>query len=199
MGDGWDQLRSGDQGALLALYQHHYIGLINYGFKICGNKETANDCFIKVLLRLWDDRAHLPHVKNTRSYLMTCVRNEILQHLKTANRHQANINAYASETESVEQPYEEMIIALQSNVELQKKLLKAFQCLTEREKELLKMKFYDDLDYDEIAERCQITKRTAYNIIHGALKRMKKELHQDGVNVIELYPILIVFLSTLFQ
>lgn len=199
MGDGWDQLRSGDQGALLALYQHHYIGLINYGFKICGNKETANDCFIKVLLRLWDDREHLPHVKNTRSYLMTCVRNEILQHLKTANRHQTNINAYALESENVEQPYEQMIIALQSNVELQKKLLKAFQCLTEREKELLKMKFYDDLDYDEIAERCQITKRTAYNIIHGALKHMKKELHQDGVNVIELYPFLIVFLGILFQ
>ncbi len=199
MGDGWDQLRSGDQGALLALYQHHYIGLINYGFKICGNKETANDCFIKILLRLWDERENLPHVKNTRSYLMTCLRNEILQHLKAANRHQTNMDSYALNNENVEQPYEEMIIALQSNVELQKKLLKAFQSLTAREKELLKMKFYDDIDYDEISERCQITKRTAYNIIHGALKRMKKALHQDGVNVTELYPFLVIYLAILFQ
>ena len=97
----------------------------------------------------------------------------------------------------VQLPYEEIIIGIQSNLELKKQLLHAIQGLSAREKEILQMKFYDDLDYDDIAERCHITKRTAYNIIHGALKRLKKELSKNGLNVAELYPLLTMILPYL--
>jgi hypothetical protein len=45
--------------------------------------------------------------------------------------------------------------------------------LTDREKELLQLKFCGDLDYDEISARCGITKRTAYNIIYASLKTLR--------------------------
>jgi DNA-directed RNA polymerase specialized sigma24 family protein len=38
---------------------------------------------------------------------------------------------------------------------------------------LLRLKFFEDLDYEEIACQCGITKRTAYNIIHSALRTLK--------------------------
>ncbi|MBA4168208.1 MAG: sigma-70 family RNA polymerase sigma factor, partial [Chitinophagaceae bacterium] len=40
--------------------------------------------------------------------------------------------------------------------------------------------FYDDLAYEEIAEQCQISKRTAYNIIYNALQTLRKHLFSDG-------------------
>jgi RNA polymerase sigma factor (sigma-70 family) len=72
-----------------------------------------------------------------------------------------------------EPSYEEYIIQLQTNKALAEKLIKALNTLSRREKELLQLKFFEDLDYDEIASRCGITKRTAYNIIHSALKMLK--------------------------
>ncbi|HRN56947.1 MAG TPA: sigma-70 family RNA polymerase sigma factor, partial [Agriterribacter sp.] len=67
----------------------------------------------------------------------------------------------------------EYIVELQHNKEMKEKLMNAVAQLTQREKELLKLKFFEDLDYDEIAARCKITKRTAYNIIHQSLKSLR--------------------------
>ena len=40
------------------------------------------------------------------------------------------------------------------------------------------MKFFEDIDYNEIARSCNITRRTAYNIIHDSLKILKAELYK---------------------
>ena len=72
-----------------------------------------------------------------------------------------------------ESSYEEYLVQLQHSKELKDRLTKALDQLTQREKELMELKFFEDLDYDEIAARCNITKRTAYNIIHAALKTLK--------------------------
>ncbi|WP_153799720.1 RNA polymerase sigma factor [Foetidibacter luteolus] len=195
--DCWEQLKAGDQGALSVIYQHHYNGLINYGYKICGDKDAANDCFIKVLLKLWDTRSTLPQVTNLRSYLMTCLRHEIIHELKLADDQQQKLKKFYSLHNPVEHPYEDIIIRLQTDLVLKKKLTKALQHLSAREKELLQLKFYEDLDYDEIALRCNITKRTAYNIIHAALKRLKVELCTSHLTVAELYPALVLGLMFL--
>ena len=89
-----------------------------------------------------------------------------------ANRMRNN-KRFRDMTPSEECSYEEYLVKLQHNKELKDRLEKALGQLTQREKELMRLKFFEDLDYDEIAARCNITKRTAYNIIHAALKTLK--------------------------
>ncbi|MNL43391.1 RNA polymerase sigma factor [compost metagenome] len=67
------------------------------------------------------------------------------------------------------------------------------EVLTEREKELIRLKFFDDLDYDEIAVKCGITKRTAYNITHDALKKLRESLKgKNGEDYYSLFSIVIL-------
>src|SRR5690348_11413074 len=70
--NAWNLLRKGERQAMLALYREHYVGLMNYGIKLTGNRELSKDCFTQVLLRLWDNRHKLPDVTNARSYLLSC-------------------------------------------------------------------------------------------------------------------------------
>jgi RNA polymerase sigma factor (sigma-70 family) len=181
----WAQLQKGNQQALLALYDRHYIGLLNYGIKLTGNRELTRDCITQILLRLWDSRAKLPPVENVRSYLLTCLRREMVGELKGETaRTNRNIVVQRSLSDA-ELPYEEYLIESQTNKVLSEKLTKAFEKLTEREKELLRLRFFEDLDYDEIAAQCSITKRTAYNIIHTAIKTLKADFnHQPNFNLI---------------
>ena len=72
----WTQLQNGQQHALLELYNQHYVGLMNYGMKLTGQRELTSECITQILLRLWDSRARLPVVENVRSYLLTCLRRE---------------------------------------------------------------------------------------------------------------------------
>lgn len=181
----WTLLQSGNHQALLALYNAHYIGLMNYGMKLTGNRELTYDCITQILLRLWDTREKLPPVENVRSYLLTCLRRELMASLKLENSRQSRLRDIQKLTDHCEQSYEECLIQLQTSKAVQEKLTRALEKLTGREKELLKMKFFDDMDYDEIAATCNITKRTAYNIIHAAIKTLKAEfVHHSPLTIV---------------
>ncbi|HTI12268.1 MAG TPA: sigma-70 family RNA polymerase sigma factor [Puia sp.] len=172
----WARLLQGDPEALVTLYNSYYLGLVNYGLKMTRDRELTNDCITQVLLRLWDKRASLPLVRNPQSYLLSCLRNELYTELKSANTRLARTRAIQRTIGDAEPSYEEFLIEGQTNKVLRDHLEKAFKKLTVREKELLRLKFFEDLDYAEIAMRCHITKRTAYNIIHTALKTLKAGL-----------------------
>ena len=194
----WTQLQNGDQQALLALYNKYYLGLINYGIKLTGNRELTNDCITQILLRLWDKRGDLPSVENVRSYLLTCLRRELIAELKSATDRAVKGSIFQKSFNETELPYEEYIIQLQTSKVLREKLCKALDQLTDREKELLRLKFFDDLGYDEIAVQCGITKRTAYNIIHNALKTLKTGLLDQRPNEVLYNPVLLAIVCLIF-
>ncbi|MEO8415832.1 MAG: sigma-70 family RNA polymerase sigma factor [Ginsengibacter sp.] len=176
--DSWDLLRDGDKNALLALYNQHYLGLVNFGIKLTGDRDFANDCITQLLIELWDKRTHLPVVKNVRCYLLTSLKHKIFFEIKSKQIRNSKLDAVQAFQNGEELPYEEMLIELQTNEVLKKKLNKAFAKLTPRQTQLLKMKFFEDADYDEIARVCNITRRTAYNIIHDSLKVLRNELYK---------------------
>jgi RNA polymerase sigma factor (sigma-70 family) len=197
----WRQLQKGNTDALSALYQLHYIGLINYGVKLTGDRDLANDCFINVLLELWDKRHTLPDVANVRAYLITCLHRRILQEIRSDKRRNDSHREILLEQPS-EVSYEAYLTALEGNDEFTRLLATAFQRLTQRQQQLLRMKFYENLDYDHIAQACGITKRTAYNIIHDALKQLKNELkgHEQATGLTISTPsLLIMGIYFLFQ
>lgn len=171
----WTTLQNGDQHALLSLYNAHYTGLMNYGIKLTSNRELTHDCITQILLHLWEKRNKLPKVENVRSYLLTCLRHEIFAALKKENLRQSRKQQLIDPFLSAELSYEEYLVQIQTNKSIKEKLLSALAKLTDREKELLKLRFFEDLDYDEIAIKCGITKRTAYNILHTAIKTLKTE------------------------
>ena len=196
----WSLLKSGNQQALLALYNRHYVGLMNYGIKLTGNRELTYDCITQILLRLWDTREKLPAVENTRSYLLTCLRHELMATLKKeTTRLSHNRQALLHTFGESEISYEECLIQVQTNKTIKEKLSGALDKLTERERELLKLRFFEDLDYDEIALQCGITKRTAYNILHAAIKTLKAEFaHQPQLSLVYNKAMLLMALVSLF-
>ncbi len=181
----WNQLRSGDIQSLIGLYKEYYVALINFGTKMTGNRELTNDCITQVLIKLWDRRAELPEVENIRSYLITCLKNELLIELKNANKIKSENNEFKyAFAQQQEISYEEYLIQTQTNIDIRNNLSQAFSHLSKREKQLLQMKFFEDLTYEEIAAQCNITKRTAYNIIHEALKTLKADFKREHTPVL---------------
>lgn len=178
----WRQLKSGDPQALMGLYRIYYTGLMNFGIKMTGNRELTSDCITQVLIKLWDKHAVLPAVENIRSYLITCLKNELLAELKNTDRIRSGNLRFIQETPLAEISYEEYLIQLQLDLEVSHDLQRAFAQLTPREKELLQLKFFEDLSYEEIALRCNISKRTAYNIVHDGLKTLKAAFGKNKIS-----------------
>jgi RNA polymerase sigma factor (sigma-70 family) len=178
----WHEFTEGNQQALLKLYELHYVNLMNYGARITNNREFTNDCLMEMLIDLWDKRGTLPPVDNIKGYLNTCLRRMILSKYKQQKWQNSKHTDIALQTQRFESPYEDYLTALQTNDGVKSIIIKSLENLTDRQKQLLQLKFFDDYTYNEIAEICSITKRTAYNIVHDALKILKADLVRNKIN-----------------
>jgi RNA polymerase sigma factor (sigma-70 family) len=195
----WNQLRSGDLQALLCLYKEYYVALINFGIKMTGNRELTSDCISQVLIKLWNRHQQLPEVENIRSYLISCLKNELLIELKNANKIKSGNNSLKYALTEQEISYEEYLIQTQTNLDIKNNLSRAFSHLSKREKQLLQLKFFEDLSYDEIALKCNITKRTAYNIIYDALKSLKADFGRVNPPALSHNPWVLIPITILSQ
>ncbi|WP_160713309.1 RNA polymerase sigma factor [Chitinophaga solisilvae] len=195
----WSMLRAGDQSAMLLLYDEHYTGLLNYGIKLTGNRELSAECITQVLIDLWDKRKVLPEVTNVRAYLLTCIRRKVMAELKAGRMREQRHQDFEAGREQSEAAYEQFIIAAQSDKVLKQRLGNALKQLSPRQLELLRLRYFEDKDYDEIAAICHITKRTAYNSIHDAIKILRTELYAGGDENQSLYsiPVLVILLLTM--
>ena len=55
-----------------------------------------------------------------------------------------------------------------------KKLLRnAVESLPERQRELVQLRFYEHMSYEEIAMKTSLSVRTVYNKLHEAIKKLR--------------------------
>ncbi len=174
--DHWNEVLQGDQSALFELYNNMYFHLIRFGLKINADDELVKDCINQVFLNLWDKRARLPKVENVEGYVMTSLRRCIIDQLTYLNKTNIALNKMLAEDNNVELSYEEILINVQCDDELKHKLSLAMQQLTPRQMELIQLKFFEGLNYDQIAEKTSQSVKTAYNTIYEAIKSLRKLL-----------------------
>lgn len=172
----WDLMRLGDKQALFELYNNMYFHLIRFGLKINADDELVKDCVNQVFLNLWDKRTRLPQVENVNSYIMTSLRRCMLDQLNYLNRTNIALNQMLAEETHNELSYEEIMINLQHDEDLKRKLTFAIRQLTPRQMELIQLKFFEGLSYDQIAERSSQSVKTAYNTIYDAIKSLRRLL-----------------------
>lgn len=172
----WNQMRLGDKQALFELYTKLYFHLIRFGLKINADDELVKDCVNQIFLNIWDKRERLPAVQQVKSYLMTALRRCMLDQLAYTDKIQVAFNQIGADENWNELSYEEIMINVQVDDEVKKKLGSAIKQLTPRQMELIHLKFFEGLTYDQIAERTSQTVKTAYNTIYDAIKTLRKLL-----------------------
>jgi len=172
----WEQMRLGDKQALFELYNSMYFHLIRFGLKINADDELVKDCVNQVFLNLWDKRARLVPVDNVKAYLMTSLKRCMLDQLAYLDKMSVAVTNMTAGAAQNELSYEEIIIQLQDNDEMRNKLRLAIAKLTPRQMELIQLRFFEGLSYEQIAEKTSQTVKTAYNTIYDAIKTLRKLL-----------------------
>lgn len=170
----WEGIRQGDINALFRLYELLFTHLLNFGIRYSADLDLARDLVNEMFMEIWDKQQALPEVDNVQSYLLSYIKRKVTRHYYHDELRQKAISAQQDELHELS--YEEFIVNIQSEQHLRSKLKTALQKLTPKQKELVQLKFFDDLSYIEIAERTSLTVKTAYNTIYDALKILKKEM-----------------------
>jgi RNA polymerase sigma factor (sigma-70 family) len=167
----WKRIREGDKEALFVLYDDLYFHLVRYGLSVHADSDLVKDCIGQLFLKLWDKHASLNAVDNVQSYLFTSLRRLILDCLGAENKLR-NLQTVEGEEAS----YEEILIAREHDEELKRNLGLALQALSPKQIELIRLKFFENLSYEEIASVSAQSVKTSYNTIYEAIKVLRLKL-----------------------
>ncbi|WP_161889098.1 RNA polymerase sigma factor [Pontibacter russatus] len=170
----WDSFRNGCEDSYALIYQQYFHTLYSYGLKVCSEREIVRDCIQDLFIYIWKNREKLSSTTSIKFYLYRSLKTRLIDSFKFQQKH-FQLTDYDLELESVCSEEINIIVAQTSEAQ-QKRVLLALEKLTERQKESLKLKFYEELSSEEIGKRMSISVEGVYNLVSKALSNFGKNL-----------------------
>lgn len=171
----WDQVCLGNQQAYASLHRQLYTCLYHYANRILNDQDDANDVIQELFVKLWDKRTTIGKIQHVKSYFYRALRSTAINHLRGLKTQESR-NQYFSLVD-LELSTEEHMIA-EEYVSEQKCILKrALDKLPVKQREIIYLRFYEDLNYNQIVEITGIKYQSVVNHIHRAITQLRTELN----------------------
>jgi RNA polymerase sigma-70 factor (ECF subfamily) len=187
----WELRRTGNKTAFEELFKFYYRFLYNYGLKHTGNNNLLEDCLQELFAELWE-KASNTEIQSFRAYLFQSFRFILYRQLQKDSRYNYynNVKGSPDEYSIFSLSTEHFIIEKEENDEKAKMLQTAINQLSKRQQEIIYLRFYNDLEYEEICEIMQISYQVSRNLLYQAIKSLKKIV--SAPSIISLF----IFLQT---
>ncbi|MDF9796607.1 RNA polymerase sigma factor (sigma-70 family) [Catalinimonas alkaloidigena] len=156
------------------VYHEHIDALHNYGMKFNANRELIEDCVQDLFADLWEKRNKLDTIVSLRSYLLGALRRKLLRKIYSDREYVYDAEEYSGffEMHLLKNAEAEMALAEEQLVQINS----AFAKLTEKQKEVIYLRFYNQLSYKEIAEVMAVQTRTVYKLAYRAIDMLKEQI-----------------------
>lgn len=171
----WARLRSGDKSALREIYDQEYGYLYNYGRKIFGDEELVMDAIHDLFVDIWQRHDSLGPTDHIRRYLGTSMRRRAIADLQKRSKVK-NEEAIDQLDFQSELSVEGMMINAEMSAEQAERIRGAYEQLSKRQREIVYLRFYQGLDYEEISEVMDIGYQSLRNTLSKAIKNMRNAL-----------------------
>jgi RNA polymerase sigma factor (sigma-70 family) len=170
--DQWDAFRQGDRSAFAQIYFDHYEGLLNYGRRFGLPPEQVEDTIQDLFVELWQYRNTTSATTSIRFYLLRALRNQL-----SSYRH-GPVFADIDEEQlqfTAEFSFEQQWIDSLDEQQQWQALQRALNALTPRQREVLYLRFFNNLDYPQIAATMNLSYQAARNQVYLALKAIREQ------------------------
>jgi RNA polymerase sigma-70 factor (ECF subfamily) len=172
----WEGMIQGDPEQLLSLYNRYYHTLLFVGLKEIRDSHLVKDTIQQLFLYLWEKRESIKVARNVKAYLLTSFLRKLTADWKKAVRVSNLLVVHRQNGEDMVPTPEEALIFKDEQQQVSRQLLDYINELPSRQKDLIYLKFYEDLSYEEIVQQTGLAPRTVYNKIHEALKKLKLDI-----------------------
>lgn len=164
----WAALKKGGKQSLESLFKRHYSSLHQYGYKLTGDASIVDDCLQEMFLYIFESKQKLGEVIHVRAYLFKSFRRLLL---RTMRNRQKLVYVSLNESWKVVPNELEMI---ETQERQRKYLVQLINDLSPREREMIYMRYYNDLSLQEIAEVLSISYRAVVNTLYKAMVKLRE-------------------------
>jgi len=176
--NNWQKFLDGDREALGSIFREYFRDMVAYGMKIIGSDDLVKDHVQELFIRLWEKRSQLGVVQNVKVYLLISLRNDLLKTIRN-NRH--NTLDFTVQNTLFVISSEDFIIEQEQELELVKKVSSCLEKLTDRQREVIYLRFYMNLDFLNLAEMMEMNVQSVRNLLFRALEKIRKEIDDSDI------------------
>jgi RNA polymerase sigma factor (sigma-70 family) len=172
----WHGLKLGNREMFLELYKKYYHTLLFIGLKEMKDAQLVKDTIQQLFLYLWEKRETIQEANNVKSYLVTSFLRKLSADWKKSKQSGILQVVWSTYPEDPQPNPEEKLIRKDEQSYLFKLLKDYINDLPNRQKELIILRFYEGLTYEEIVQRTGLSYRTVYNKIYEGLKKLRLDI-----------------------
>lgn len=171
------RMASGDYSAFTTLYDQYAEPLTTYGLKFTNDVNTVRDCLHDVFVSLWSRRETLLITTSFKGYLFKSIRTAILQKTNKSRklRHLTEDNEEAYDFHLSLSP-EETFIDSENSRQLYENIQSLLTRLTPKQKEVIYLRYYHDLSFEEIAGQLDLSVKACYKLMNRAMTELRQSL-----------------------
>ena len=169
----WQKLKSGDKNALEVIFRNEADALCKYGRKFTPDKDLIADCLQDLFVELWRTKETIGPTDNIRKYLFVSFRRRLIKDLNKENKTKS-LDPDTDLKEEITFSVENTWIENEDTIQKSEALTSAISKLSSRQQEILYLKFYNDMDYDQITEIMHLNYQSARNLVTRALESLRK-------------------------
>ncbi|MFH0866002.1 MAG: RNA polymerase sigma-70 factor [Bacteroidota bacterium] len=163
-----------DEVTFEKLFRNHFKGLTWFAVRYVKDVETAREIVQDAFTNLWEKRNTIDMSKSVKSYLASSVYNKSLNYIRDNKKFDRDILTF--ENLFPDAAYEQTDRLITS--ELDQKIKEAINELPEKCREVFVMSRFQNLKYQEIADKLQISVKTVETQMSKALQHMREKLSE---------------------
>lgn len=169
----WQDFLAGEVRAFEKLMSDNFRLLFRYGSKFSKDRELVKDSIQDLFLVLWEKRDNLNPDAAVKPYLMASLRR--LMHRQVSSRTWVGGEALQEEDDyfEIEFSVEDDYIRNEATHSRTHHLQTLINALPRRQKEVVYLKFFQELSREQIAEVMAVSPQTVSNMLQIAIRHLK--------------------------
>ncbi|MDH6304807.1 RNA polymerase sigma-70 factor (ECF subfamily) [Parabacteroides sp. PF5-5] len=166
-------LKEGNEQAFENVYKEYYRGLCAFASQYVDDTSECEEIVQDVMMWLWENRLSLVPEMSVKSLLFTIVKNKCLNSI---SHKQIKQRVHESLFLKFEEQFEDPDLYIES--EMMACLDKAIQNLPTDYREAFTLNRFENMTYNEIAERMDVSSKTIAYRIGQALKILREDMKE---------------------
>jgi RNA polymerase sigma factor (sigma-70 family) len=173
----WENFKAGDKSALSYVYFQYFHSMFQYGIKFKDEPEFIKDCIQDVFLKLIQAGDRLSPTENIRFYLFRALKNTIYKELDK-NKRKELVELVPMKFDAPFS-FEEEIAEKENATYKETALLYALNGLSERQREIIYLRFECRMEYDEICGLMGLKNDSARKLLFRAITSLREVINDQ--------------------
>lgn len=174
------RITEGDEKAFNELFRLYRDRVYSYLLEITKSKSIAEEATLDIFMKIWNGRALLPEIRNFDAFLYRILQNSAIDYLRKAKRNRLQQMEIWTDMENLltAPQADEKIL----HTEIETTIRKVIDRLSPQRRQAFYLSREEDLSYDQIAHKMNLSRNTVRNHVSAALDFIRGNL-DNGINV----------------